>query len=108
MLQEYDFVWEHKPGKHNQVSDAPSRKQVQEYVATSTRVESDFVERIKESSKLDAIYQNLVQDVSAGLVCRYWLEDGLLYAKSGKLFVPSGKIHRELLKETHDHNGQDI
>ena len=49
-----------------------------------------------------------MQDVSAGLVCRYWLEDGLLYAKSGKLFVPSGKIHRELLKETHDHNGQDI
>ena len=68
MLQEYDFVWEHKPGKHNQVSDAPSRKQVQEYVATSTRVESDFVERIKESSKLDATYQKLVQDVTAGLV----------------------------------------
>ena len=108
MSQEYDFVWEHKPSKHNQVTDALSRKHVQEYVVALTRVELDFVERIKESSKLDAIYQNLVQDVSAGLVCRYWLEDGLLYAKSGKLFVPSGKIHRELLKETHDHNGQDI
>ena len=32
----------------------------------------------------------------------YQLEDGLLYAKGGKLFVPSGKIRRELLKETHD------
>ena len=102
LLQEYDFVWEHKLGKHNQVVDALSRKQVQEYVATLTRVESNFVERIKESSKLDATYQKLVQDVIAGLVRRYWLEDGLLYAKGGKMFVPSGKIHRELLKETHD------
>ena len=28
LLQEYDFVWEHKPGKHNQVADSLSRKQV--------------------------------------------------------------------------------
>ena len=60
LLQEYDFVWEQKPGKHNQVADALSRKQVQEYVAVLTRVESDFVERIKKSSKLDATYQKLV------------------------------------------------
>ncbi|XP_059437724.1 uncharacterized protein LOC132170646 [Corylus avellana] len=26
-LQEYDFVWVHKPGKHNQVADALSRKE---------------------------------------------------------------------------------
>ncbi|KAF3975229.1 hypothetical protein CMV_001501 [Castanea mollissima] len=58
--------------------------------------------KIKESSKLDATYLKLVQDVTAGLVRRYWLEDGLLYAKGGKLFVPSRKIRRELLKETHD------
>ena len=56
LLQEYYFVWEHKPGKHNQVVDVLSYKQVQEYVAALTRVESDFVERIKESSKLDATY----------------------------------------------------
>ena len=60
------------------------------------------MERIKEISKLDATYQKLVQDVTASIVCHYWLEDGLLYAKGGKLFVPSKKIHRELLKETHD------
>ena len=60
LLQEYDFVWEHKPGKHNQVADALSRKQVQEYVTILTRVESDFVERIKKSSKLDATYQKLM------------------------------------------------
>ena len=26
LLQEYDFVWEHKPSKHNLVEDALSRK----------------------------------------------------------------------------------
>ena len=43
LLHEYDFVWEHKLGRHNQVVDALSHKQVQEYVAALTRVESDFV-----------------------------------------------------------------
>ena len=55
---------------------------------------------------LDATYQKLVQDVTASLVHHYWLEDWLPYAKSGKLFVPSGKIRRELLKETHDIGGK--
>ena len=66
------------------------------------------MERIKESSKLDATYKKLVQDVTVGLVRRYWLEDGLLYVKGGKLYVLSRKIRRELLKETHDPPGQDI
>ena len=102
LLQEYDFVWENKPGKYNEVADALSHKQVQEYMAVLTRMESDLVDRIKESAKLDATYHKLVQDVTAGLVRHYWLEDGLLHAKGGKLFIPSGKICRELLKETHD------
>ena len=75
---------------------------MQEYVATLTRVELDFLERIKESSKLDATYQKLVQDVTVGLVRRYWLEDGLLYVKGGKLYLPSGKIRGNFLKETYD------
>ena len=56
LLQEYDFVWEHIPGKHNEVADALSQKQVQEYVVALTRVESDFVDKMKESAKLDATY----------------------------------------------------
>jgi len=40
--------------------------------------------------------------MTIGLMRRYWLEDELLYAKAGKLFVLSGKIRRELLKETYD------
>ena len=43
-----------------------------------------------------------MQDVTAGLLHHNWLEDGLLYAKGSKLFIPSGKINTELLKEIHD------
>ena len=60
MLQEYDFVWEHKLGKHNEEADALSHKQVQEYVVALTRGKSNCVDRIKESAKLDATYQKLV------------------------------------------------
>ena len=53
-------MWEHKLGKHNEVADALNHKQVQEYVAALTRGKSDFVDRIKESAKLDVTYQRLV------------------------------------------------
>ena len=39
LLQDYDFVWEHKPSKHNQVADALSCKQMQEFVASVMKVE---------------------------------------------------------------------
>ena len=64
----------HKLGKHNEVADALSHKQVQEYVAGLTRGKSDFVDRIKESAKLDVTYQKLVQDVTASLVRCYWFD----------------------------------
>lgn len=55
-LQEYDFVWKHKPGRHNQVAHALSRKKVQEVVAAISRIDTDFLERrvkklIKSCSK---------------------------------------------------------
>lgn len=31
----------------------------------------------------------LVNQVKEGIIQRYWLEDGLLYAKGGLLFVPN-------------------
>lgn len=40
-LVEFDIVWEHRPGRHNPVADALSRKHVQEMVAALTRIETD-------------------------------------------------------------------
>ena len=44
----------------------------------------------------------MVEQVKEGTTRRYWLENELLYFIGGKLYVPSSKLRRELLKETHD------
>jgi len=59
-------VWEHKPGRHNLVSDAISRKMLDLVAAMMTslfRVETDFTSNILEHSKDDAVSQWLRQQV---------------------------------------------
>ncbi|KAG6517981.1 hypothetical protein ZIOFF_021381 [Zingiber officinale] len=102
-LAEYDFAWEHKPGKHNQVVDALSRKEVFATFYSISRVESDMMERIKAVAASDTAYGKLVQQVRDGVIRRYWIEDDLLVYKGGRVFVPAaGGLRKELLKETHD------
>ncbi|KAL0406148.1 UNVERIFIED_CONTAM: Transposon Ty3-I Gag-Pol polyprotein [Sesamum latifolium] len=76
-LREFDFEWVHQLGKHNDVVDALSQKMVEEYVASLTMVKN-------------------------GQIRKYWLDSGLLYAKGGRAFVPTGPLRRCLLRETHD------
>jgi hypothetical protein len=87
---------------HNQVANVLSRKQVDVVVAKLSRVEIDFLDRIRELSKNDTAYLKLADLVKEGVVRRYWLEDDLLYAKVRQLYVPAGPIRRELLRESHD------
>ncbi|KAL0345856.1 UNVERIFIED_CONTAM: Transposon Ty3-I Gag-Pol polyprotein [Sesamum radiatum] len=101
-LGEFDFEWVHRPDIHNDVADALSRKMVEEYVAALTVVESDFLDQIRESSKTIAGYLKLVEQVKKGQIRKYWLDSGLLYAKGGRAFVPTGPLRRRLLRETHD------
>ncbi|KAI5351342.1 hypothetical protein L3X38_004233 [Prunus dulcis] len=94
--------WVHKPGKQNQVADALSHKEVQEFVAALTLVQSDFLDWIRDQSKKGLANIKLQQQVKERLV-RYWLEDDLLYAKGGRVYVPSrGGLRKELLREMHD------
>lgn len=81
ILAEYDFVWIHKPGKQNQVADALSRKEVFAAVYALTRLESDFLVKIKFSAAYDSLYVKLMDQVKEGTVRRYWIEDDLLYFK---------------------------
>lgn len=101
-LGEFNFVWVHRPGKQNQVADALSRKEVQEYVASLTTVYTDFLDRIKEQSQSDNAYQKLKKQVADGEVRKYWIEDDLLHARGGRLYVPVGSLRRELMREMHD------
>ena len=101
-LAEFNFEWLHRPGRHNIVADALSRKEVVAYIMTLSEVISDFNERIKNAAGLDADYEKLRQQVRNGETIKYWLEDELLVFKGGRFYVPMGGLRRELLKETHD------
>ena len=101
-LAEFNFEWLHRPGRHNIVANALSRKEVVAYIVTLTEVISDFNEQIKNAAGLDASYEKLRQQVRNGETRKYWLKDELLMFKGGRLYIPMGGLRRELLKETHD------
>ncbi|XP_061956833.1 uncharacterized protein LOC133678522 [Populus nigra] len=112
-LAEYDFMWEHKLGRHNQVADALSRCEVLANLIAMDHVESDMLDRLRQAAVEDAAYVKLVDLVREGTVRRYWLDNGLLYAKGGRIYVPSGKLRKHLLAETHDpqwvgHPGREL
>ncbi|KAL0388132.1 UNVERIFIED_CONTAM: Retrovirus-related Pol polyprotein from transposon.6 [Sesamum radiatum] len=106
-LGEFDFEWVHRPGKHNDVADALSRKLVEEYVAALTVVESDFLDQIRESSKTDVGYLKLVEQVKSGLIRKYWLDSGYCMPRwtgvcaNGDVAPPFAEGHMI-------HNGLDI
>ena len=84
------------------MADALSRKEVARYVGLLSRVMVDFTEQVRQEAPQDQAYQKLVEQVKEGITRQYWLENKLLYFIGGKLYVPSSKLRRELLKETHD------
>ena len=95
-------MWVHKPGRHNQVANALSRKEVASYVGSLSRVMANFTEVVRKETPQDSTYQKLVEQVKDGTTRRYWLENELLYFTGEKTYVPSSKLRRKLLKETHD------
>ncbi|KAK9113309.1 hypothetical protein Syun_020106 [Stephania yunnanensis] len=102
-LAEFDVQIEHKPGRLNLVPDALTRKVVAEMMAAAVRLEGEFLPRIKEETSKDPVCSKLLKLVADGVTRRFWCEDGVLYAKGGRPYVPnSGGLRRQLLKETHD------
>jgi hypothetical protein len=67
-LAEYDFEWEHKPGRHNQVADALSRRCVLATVFSLVQVESDMLERLHQAAEEDAAYKKMADLVREGTV----------------------------------------
>ena len=72
-------MWVHKPGRHNQVEDALSRKEVVSYVGSLSLVVTDFKDQVRLEVSLDSTYQKLVEQVKKGTTRRYWLENEFLY-----------------------------
>ena len=70
-LANFDFVWVHKLGRHNQVENALSRKEVASYVGSLSLVVADFKERVRHEALQDKTYQNLVEQVKSGTMRQY-------------------------------------
>ena len=78
-LAEYDFMGEHKPGKHNQVADALSRKEVFVAVCSISKLKTNFYDRIRLCAANDSLYVKWMGQVQDVTMRWYWIEDDLLY-----------------------------
>ena len=61
-----------------------------------------MLDRLHQAATEDAAYKKMVELVREGTIRRYWLEQDLLYAKGGRIFVPKGELRKYLMTETHD------
>ncbi|KAE8717725.1 Detected protein of unknown function [Hibiscus syriacus] len=99
-LAEFDYTLEYKPGKTNIVADALSRKAE---LAAISLAKGTVLERIKEGLEQDPMARELVKLASDGKTQQFWVEDGLLYNKGWKIYVPKwDNLRRDLIKECHD------
>ena len=68
-----------------------------------TLVIIDFLDWIKQVAETDVTYCKTRQQVNDCLIRKYSVENNLLYAEGGRLFVhKGGGLRRELLQETYD------
>lgn len=99
-LAEFDYTLEYKPGKVNVVADALSRKVE---LAAMSQVEGAIMARIREGLERDPVAKELMKLSNEGKVHRFWVEDGLLYTKGRRLYVPKWEsLRRDIIRECHD------
>ncbi|CAM8878010.1 unnamed protein product [Rhodiola kirilowii] len=99
-LAEFDYIMEYKHGRTNVVADALSRKAE---LASISQVTSPLLEKIKEGLGADDQAQTILALINEGKTRRFWQEDGLIYTKGRRIFVPRwSNLRRELIKECHD------
>ena len=80
-------MWVHKPGQHNQVADALSRKEVAGYVGSLSRVMAEFTERIRREAPQDSAYERLVEQVKEGITRPNWLDELLYFTEVSSMFL---------------------
>ncbi|RVW25255.1 Transposon Tf2-2 polyprotein [Vitis vinifera] len=100
-LAEFDYTLEYKPGSANHVADALSRKV--ELASMTSQPQGDIIDLLREGLQHDPVAKSLIALAHEGKTKRFWVEDGLLYTKGRRLYVPKwGNIRRNLIKECHD------
>jgi len=58
--------------------------------------------RLCQTAGEDAAYKKMVELVREGTIRRYWLEQDLLYAKGGRIFMLKGELRKYVMTEIHD------
>lgn len=95
-LAEFDYTLEHKPGKANVVADALSRRAE---LAAIPQVKGDIKGLIREGLEHDPIARQIIDLAVKRGTKRFWVEDGLIYTRGRRLYVPRwGNIRRSLIK----------
>ena len=62
-----------------------------------------MVNLIKDGLQHDPVARSLISLAHEGKTRLFWVEDGLLYTKGKRLYVPNwGSIRKNLIKECHD------
>ena len=90
----------YKPRKANVVANALSRKA---FFASLSQLMSPLLGRIKEGLAQETLAKTIILMVHEGKTRRFWLDNGLLYTKGNRLYVPKwDNLRRELIKECHD------
>ncbi|KAJ4967504.1 hypothetical protein NE237_019353 [Protea cynaroides] len=92
-LVEFDMVLEYQPGRINQLADGLSRKAEfaslkLEQLASISQLRMSLPDRIREGLEKVSMTRSLVDLAREGKTCRFWLDEGLLKAKGGRLYVP--------------------
>ena len=112
-LADFDLTLKYKPGRDNSVADALSRRPDHAQLAatqaeapskgSATRPTSALLDRIRQGIEEDPTAKELLQQAREGRTRQFWAEDGLIFTKGRRLFVPRWDgLRRQLLKECHD------
>jgi len=89
----------HKPGKDNLVPDALSRKHQLRVVYVG---KTELQKEVRLASRRDAFTKEARQNIQNGAKSHFHLQNGLLWYKQKRLYVPEGRLKELLLKECHD------
>ena len=107
-LVEFDFCFEHKARKTNQVADALSRRAElatlrRVPLMSTTKVTTDIRKSIEKNLKKDPHAVSIMKLVEDGKSKYFWLENRALVTKGPRLFVPRiGDLRQRLIRECHD------
>ncbi len=89
----------HKPGKDNIMPNALSRKHQLKVVYVG---EIKLQKEVRLTTRRDEFAKEVRQNIQNGAKSHFHLQNGLVWYKQNRLYVPEGKMKDIILKDCHD------